>query len=180
MLFYQLEEMIVTVTKKFVTAAALCMASVASFAETKIAILDPQAAVLKTEYAKAKFEKVEKSADFAAAKAKLDGIAADSKALQEAYKKDGVTWSAEKKAESEKKLQSLQEDFQFNAKKLQTQQQAVAQQVMQELGPKAQEAVKQVVTAEKIGLVLSAQAAVHASPEYDITAKVTELLNKAK
>lgn len=168
-----------TVTQKFVAAAALCMMSAVSFAEGKIAILNPQAAVLQTSYAKAKFEKLEKSPDYAATKAKLDGISSDIKNLQESYKKDGMTWSAEKKEESEKKLQSLQQDGQFNAKKLQSAQQETAQVIMQELGAKAETAVKQVIDAEKIGLVINSQAAIHAAPEYDITAKVTELLNKA-
>ncbi len=168
-----------TVIQKLVAAAALCMMSVVCAAETKIAVLNPQAAILQTAYAKAKFEKIEKSADFAATKAKLDGISSDIKALQESYKKDGITWSAEKKEESEKKLQSLQQDGQFNAKKLQTQQQELAQQVMQELGPKAEAAIKKVIEAEKIGMLLNSQAAIHVSPENDITTKVTELINKA-
>jgi outer membrane protein len=170
----------VTVTKKIVAAAALCMMSAASFAESKIAILNPTGAVMATAAAKAKFEKLEKSADYAATKAKLDGIVADIKTLQAAYQKDGMTWSPEKKAENEKKLQNLQQDYQFNAKKLQTSQQEMAQQVMQEAGSKLEAAVKQVIDAEKIGLVLNSQAAIHASAEYDITPKVTELLNKAK
>lgn len=169
-----------TVTKKIVAAAALCMMSAACFAEGKIAILNPTGAVMATAAAKAKFDKLEKSADYAATKAKLDGLMADLKNLQASYQKDGMTWSAEKKAENEKKLQSLQQDYQFNLKKLQASQQEMAQQVMQETGSKLEAAVKQVIDAEKIGLVLNSQAAIHASAEYDITPKVTELLNKAK
>jgi len=96
--------MIVTVTQKFVAAAALCMMSAVSFAEGKIAILNPQAAIFNTSAAKAKIEKMEKSPDYAATKAKLDGIAADAKALGETYKKESSTWSAEKKNDAEKKI----------------------------------------------------------------------------
>ncbi len=172
--------MIVIVTKKFVAAAALCMMSAVSVAESKIAVLNPTGAVMATAAAKAKFDKMEKSADFAATKAKLDGIVADVKTLQASYQKDGLTWPAEKKEENEKRLQSLNQDYQFSAKKLQTAQQELAQQIMQEMGTKVEAAVKQVIDSEKLGLVLNSQAAIHASPEYDITAKVTELLNKAK
>lgn len=172
--------MIVTVTQKFVAAAALCMMSAVSFAEGKIAILNPQAAIFNTAAAKAKIEKMEKSADYMATKAKLDGIASEAKALGENYKKESATWSAEKKSEAEKKMQSLNQDYEFNGKKLKDAQNEIAQQIMQEMGPKAEAAIKQVIEAEKIGLVLNAQAAYHASADYDITPKVTDLLNKAK
>jgi len=79
-----------------------------------------------------------------------------------------------------KKLQSLNQDYEFNGKKLKETQNEVAQQIMQELGPKAEAAVKQVIEAEKIGLVLNSQSAIHATAEYDITPKVTDMLNKAK
>lgn len=167
-------------TKKCVAAAALCMMSAVSFAETKIAVLNVQAAVFQTAAAKAKFAKMEKSPDFAATKAKLDGISAEFKLLSESAKKESATWSAEKKEEVGKKMQSMQQDAQFNAKKLKDTENEVAQQVMQELGAKVEVAVKQVIEAEKIGLVLNSQAAIHATPEYDITAKVTDLINKAK
>jgi outer membrane protein len=172
--------MIVKVTQKVLAVAAMCMMSAASFAESKIAVLNVQAAVFQTEAAKAKFAKLEKSADYAATKAKLDGIQSDAKTLTESYKKESTTWSAEKKADAEKKLQGLNQDYEFNAKKLKESQNEVAQQIMQELGAKAEAAVKQVIDQEKIGLVLNSQAAIHATPEYDITSKVTEILNKAK
>jgi outer membrane protein len=170
----------VILMRKIVAVAAFCLVSSVNAAESKIAVLNPTGAVMATTAAKAKFDKMEKSADFAATKAKLDGIVADVKALQAAYQKDGLTWPAEKKEENEKRLQSLNQDYQFSAKKLQTTQQELAQQIMQEMATKVEAAVKQVIESEKIGLVLNSQAAIHAAPEYDITSKVTELLNKAK
>lgn len=167
-------------TQKLVAAAALCMMSAVSFAEGKIAVINPEGAILSTAVAKAKFDKLEKTPDYAATKAKLDGISSDIKNLQEGYKKDGMTWSPEKKEESEKKMQSLTQDYQFNLKKLQTSRQEIAQAVGEELGQKYQAALKQVVDTDKIGLLLSPQAVLFATPDYDITAKVTDLINKAK
>lgn len=91
-----------------------------------------------------------------------------------------MTWSAEKRAESEKKLQSLGQEYQFQGKKLQTEQQALMQQVMQELGPKMETVVKQLVESEKITMIVDAKSVMMAKPEHDLTPKVTELLNKAK
>jgi outer membrane protein len=159
---------------------ALSLMSAVTWAQGKIVVLDPTGAVMGTAAAKAKFEKLQKSAEFAAAKAKLDGLAADIKALQTEYQKDGLTWSAEKRAESEKKLQSLGQDYQFQGKKLQTEQQALMQQVMQEIGPKMETVVKQLVESEGISMIVDAKAVMMSKPENDLTPKVTALLDKAK
>jgi outer membrane protein len=170
----------VNFTKKCVATAALCMMSVVSFAETKIAVFNAQAAITGTAVAKAKVAKFEKSADFAATKAKYDGIVADLKALDASFQKDGVTWSTEKKEEAEKKSQGLRQELQFNVKKLQASQQEMLQQLNQEIGPKLQPAVKQIIDAEKLNIVLDSQSAMYFSPEYDITPKVIAILDKAK
>lgn len=169
-----------TVTQKMLAVVALSLMSVVSWAQGKIVVLDPTGAVMGTVAAKAKFEKLQKSAEFAAAKAKLDGLAADIKALQTEYQKDGLTWSAEKRAESEKKLQSLGQDYQFQGKKLQTEQQALMQQIMQEIGPKMEAVVKQLVESEGITMIVDAKAVMMSKPENDLTPKVTALLDKAK
>ncbi len=169
-----------TVTQKMFAVVALSLMSAVTWAQGKIVVLDPTGAVMGTAAAKAKFEKLQKSAEFAAAKAKLDGLAADIKALQTEYQKDGLTWSAEKRAESEKKLQSLGKDYQFQGKKLQTEQQALMQQVMQEIGPKMETVVKQLVESEGISMIVDAKAVMMSKPENDLTPKVTALLDKAK
>lgn len=169
-----------TVTQKMFAVVVLSLVSVVTWAQGKVVVLDPTGAVMGTAAAKAKFEKLQKSAEFAAAKAKLDGLAADIKALQTEYQKDGLTWSAEKRAESEKKLQSLGQDYQFQGKKLQTEQQALMQQIMQEIGPKMETVVKQLVESEGIGMIVDAKAVMMSKPENDLTPKVTALLDKAK
>lgn len=169
-----------TVTQKLFAVMALSLVSAVSWAQGKVVVLDPTAAVMGTAAAKAKFDKLQKSAEFAAAKAKLDGLTADIKALQSEYQKNKSVWSAEQIAEKEKKLQSLGQDYQFQGKKLQSEQQALMQQVMQELGPKLEAAVKQLVESENISMIVDAKSVMMAKPENDLTPKVTELLNKAK
>lgn len=168
------------ITKKIFAVLALSMVSVFALAEGKVVVLDPKGAVLGTAVAKAKFEKMQKNADYAATKAKLDGLKADIQALQATFQKDGMTWSEEKRAESEKKMQSMGADYQFQGKKLQAEQQAVMQEVMQEMAPKMDVVIKQLVESENIGLIVDANAVIAIKPESNITAKVTELLNKAK
>jgi len=167
-------------SKKILVAAALSLASAMTWADGKIVILDTTGAVMATNVAKAKFDKLSKSADYTADKAKFDGLKSDYTTLRESYQKDSMTWAEEKRTETEKKLQSLEQDLQFQGKKLQAQQQEVAQEVMREMSPKLESVVKQLVDSEKIGMIIDAKAALMAKPEYDLTPKVTEQLNNAK
>jgi len=170
----------VLITKKVFAVLALTMMPVFAWAQGKVVALDPRGAVMATAVAKTKIEKMQKNPEYAAAKAKLEGLAADIKALQATFQKDGMTWSEEKRAESEKKMQSMGADYQFQGKKLQAEQQAVVQEVMQELAPKLDVVIKQLIEAENIALIVDANAIIAVKPEANITAKVTELLNKAK
>ena len=166
--------------KKMLVVISLVALSSAVFAQSKVVSINPQAAVFGTEAAKAKFALLQKKPDFVETKAKLDGITADIKAMQASFQKDGATWSAEKKADNEKKMQSLGQDYQFQGKKFQAAQQEVMQQVMQEMSPKLEAAIKEIVQAEGITMVVDSNAVIIAKPESDYTAKLTAALNKAK
>ena len=169
-----------TASYKIIAAVVLCVLSAASFAQGKVVILDVQAAMLSTELAKKEMAKLDKNPEFASVKAQLDGLVADMKNLQAAAEKDGLTWSQEQPAEHRKKVEYLRADYELAGKKLQAEQQAVMQNVMQILGPKTRTVLEQLIAAEKIDLVLNSQAAIHATPAHDITAKLTDMLNKAK
>jgi outer membrane protein len=165
---------------KVLVGLVLCSVSVVSFAQGKVVILDVQAAMLSTELAKKELAKLDKNPEFASMKAKLDGLVADIKKLQATAEKDAMTWSAEQQAEHRKKVEYLRADYELAGKKLQAEQQAVVQLVMQQLGPKTRTVLDQLIASDNIGLVLNSQAAIHASPAFDITSKLTDLLNKAK
>ena len=92
-----------SVTRKLCAAFLLSILSAVSFAQGKVVILDVQAAMLGTELAKQNLSKLDKDPEYAAMKAKLDGLVADMKNLQAAAEKDGMTWSAEEQAEHRKK-----------------------------------------------------------------------------
>lgn len=166
--------------QKLVAVVFLSFLSVAVLAEGKVVVLYPEGAVFATDIAKARLDKLEKNADFAATKVKVDGLIADIKGLDASAQKDGMTWSAEQRAEYEKKMQSLKSEYQFLGKKLQAEKQSLQQQILQEMGPKLDAAIKQLVESENIGLIIDAKSVISGKPENDLTPKVTQLLNKAK
>lgn len=169
-----------TVTWKICAVLLLSLMSAVTVAQGKVAIVDIQGAMLGTEVAKQSIAKLEKNPEFAAMKAKRDGLVADMKALAATEEKNQMTWSPEQLTEHRKKAEYLRADYELVGKKLQSESQVVLQQVAQNLTPKTRTALDQLIAVEGIGLLLNSQAAIHAAPEFDITSKLTDMLNKAK
>ncbi|HAN28996.1 MAG TPA: hypothetical protein DCP75_14985, partial [Haliea salexigens] len=57
--------------------------------------------------------------------------------------------------------------------------QEVGQQLLQEMSPKVQEVLQELISTEGIGLLLQRGSVIHADAGYSITAKVTDKLNQA-
>jgi outer membrane protein len=169
-----------TMIKKLLVATTLLLTSGFAFASGNVVVLDLQAAILTTSTAQKAFEQLEKRSDYAAMVTKFEGLRADLQNLQASAEKDGMTWSTEQQADYRRRVGYINADFEQEAKKIQAERQAVAQRVVQEMAPRVNSIIEQLVVADKIGLVLNSQAAYHAAPANDITAKVTEMLNKAQ
>lgn len=174
------EEYIVLTIKKILVASSLMLASVVCFAQGKIVAMDPEGAILSTNFAKAKIEQFNKNPEYSAIRANADLKVAEIKNLDALAKKDGMTWSKEQKAENEKKAQTLIQDFQMQKKKLEQAEMTLRQEIAKEMGPKLEAAMKQIVAAEGITMVVSPRALVHLDPKNDYTPKLIEALNKAK
>ncbi len=155
-------------------AAPLAMAA------DKVVVFDLQSAILNTDVAKKRMQDMQANSEFASMQAKFESLRAELQKMAKEAEKNGVTWNQEQAAEHRKKMEYARADLELVVKKLQAERNATAQRVMEELNPKAQVALKDVISAEGIGLVLSTQTAYYAEPSLDITAKVTEKLNKAK
>lgn len=170
----------VTTMKK--AAMVACVMALTAFAEAndKVVIFDMQGAILSTDIAQQRLQSLESKADFISLKAKFESLKADLQALQKEAETKGLGWSESEKSEHRKKMEYLNADLQLAAKKIQAEQVAVAQAVMNELSGKARTALNEIITAEGAGLVLDAKAAIFANPSFNITAKVTEKINKAK
>jgi len=166
--------------KKISMVLAALMFSAGALAEGKVVVFNMQAAIIQTEAAKKSLQALDADPEFAQMKAKFEGLRADLMSLDKDAQTNGMTWSPEKKAEHRKKVEYKSADLKLAAEKLKAERNAVVKKIMQEHGKKAQEAMNQVVTAEGLGLVLDSSVAYFADAKHDITAKVTEKLNKRK
>ena len=87
--------------------------------------------------------------------------------------------SQEQQLESRKKLASKHADLEHLTGKLQKTEQAAGQALLQELAQKVQEVLRELISAEGIGLLLQRSSVIHADASYSITAKVTDKLNQS-
>ena len=147
-------------------------------AQGKIAILNLEEAIFQTEAAKAQIEALRQTADFMKNRKEAEELRKQYEDIAAEFQKNRDVMSAEQQQEQARKVQDIQTDLEFIAKKLQASEREVAQKIMREMVPKANTVVAELIKVEGIGLLLNAQAALHADAGYSIDAKVTEKLNQ--
>ena len=86
--------------------------------------------------------------------------------------------SQEQQIAAQQKLANKQADLDHVTGKLQQAEQTAGQALLQEMAPKVQEVLRDIIAAEGIGLLLNNTAVIHADAGYSITAKVTDKLNQ--
>ena len=159
-------------------ASLFAVAPLSAVAAEKIAVVDMARAIFGSNAAQAKLNQAEQGADFVSLKAKYEGSAADLQALAKEAESKRLTWSQEQAVEHQKKMEYAKADAELAGRKIQAEQQQLQQSIMQELGPKAQEALQEVIAEEGVTILLRAESVMVASPESNLTAKVADRLNQ--
>lgn len=160
---------------------ALLMSAVGSSlasAEGKIAVLDAQAAILGTDEAQKRLKTLRDKPDFKADQVELEKLKKEYNGLLEQVKKEIAVMSPEQKDAQGKKIENKRADIEHVVRKLQGAEQELAQSLMQDMAPKMQKVVADIIKNEGIGLLLDRRVALHVDNSYNITAKVTDQLNK--
>jgi outer membrane protein len=147
-------------------------------AQEKIAVVDLQEAILQTEVAQKRLTEVRNQEDYKTDKAEFDRLKKEFDELVKKFQKDAAVMSQEQQAAARQKLASKQADLEHVTGKLQQAEQVAGQALLQELAPRVQEILRELITSEGIGLLLQRGAVIHADASYSITAKVTDKLNQ--
>jgi len=163
---------------KVVFAVLVFSVSTLGWAAGKIAVVDVQGAILQTDVAQKRLGEVRDKADYKKNKAEADRLKSEGEALFKTFKKDEAVMSLEQKSAAEKKLSGIQDDFRIVVEKMQQAEQSVARELLQNMAPKAQEVLREIIKAESIGLLLQGNAVIHAEDSYIVTSKVTDKLNQ--
>jgi len=169
-------------TKLFKGLAVIVFAAFSSVAaaEAKIAVIDVQAAMQATEHFKTMAKNLEASQNMKSFQAELKTIDGDLKAMEERQKKDGSTWSQEEAQQFQQQAQHKLQQRENVVRNIQGNLQREMGKLSQQLAPHAQQALKDIVTAQAIDILLAKNAVIHAAPTFDITAQLTSKLNAVK
>ena len=163
---------------KFTFAALVLALPTLGWAEGKIAVVDLQEAILQTNVAQKRLEDIRSQDDFKADKAEFERLKKEMDEMVKKFQKDSAVMSQEQQASARQKLASKQADLEHVTGKLQQAEQGAGQALLQELAPRVQEVLREIITSEGIGLLLQRGAVIHADASYSITAKVTDKLNQ--
>jgi outer membrane protein len=156
---------------------ALAFFALPAAAVDKIAVVDIQRVIFTSDVAKARQKQLQAESEFVSLQAKYDSIAADVKALQKKIEAERDTMSQEQATENQKKMEYLRADYDLVERKLRAEVQQLQGKIMEELQPKVQAALKELVDAEGITLLLQREAVIVADPALDVTGKLLERLN---
>lgn len=148
------------------------------WAQGKIAVVNLQEAILQTDQAQKRLNDVREQDDYKADKAEFDKLKKEFDDLLQNFQKDAAVMSQEQQGTARQKLATRQSDLEHVTKKLQAAEQNAGQSLLQELSPKVQEVLRELIQTEGIGLLLQRSSVIHADAGYSITAKVTDKLNQ--
>lgn len=160
-------------------AVALC-GSLAANAEGKIAVLNAQTAIINTQLAQDRLKALQSESSYADNRKQLEELGKSYQDTVAQIQKDAAVMSDEQKQAEAKKIQEKRTDIEFVQRKLQAAEKELLQSVAQEMAPKLQQVVSELIASEGIGLLLNQQAVMHADSSFSITAKVTDKLNQLK
>ena len=164
--------------KTTIAVVALAL-PVMGWAQGKIAVVDLQEAILQTDLAQKRLNDVRNQDDYKADKAEFDRLKKEFDELVKDFQKDAPVMSQENQVAARNKLASKQADLEHVTGKLQKAEQGAGQALLQEMAPKVQEVLREIIAAEGIGLLLQRASVIHADAGYSVTAKVTDKLNQA-
>ena len=166
---------------KTITAFVLCsFLSAWVSAQDKVVVFNFERAILSTEAAKEASAALNADPAFAELQSRYETLVADIQALRSKQQSEGLTWNADQRASHTKEVEYKRADLELAQKKLQAEQNAAVRVLLQEFEEKTKKALNEVIESEGISIVLNASQAYYAAERADITAKVTDKLNKAK
>lgn len=166
--------------KKFAQLAMVAMmfASVAAHAEMKIVVLDSVRAILESDEAKILAEAANKEMEVE--QSQLREMAEKMQALNVKLQTDGEVMSNTETRKVQKDIEDMQIDLQFRGQKLQKEVQDKRQEILQELAPKFDKVLKDIISVDQIDLIMAPNALQYANSKHDITRRVTEKLNEQR
>lgn len=157
---------------------ALLLAASGAAAELKIGILDVQQALMASDEARQFMQSAQ--SDLQADQEEVNALQQELRSLQEQMQKDAEVMSPAEQRRRQKEIEDKQIDLRFQANRLQKEVQDRQQELMQQMGPKLEAAIQDLVESEGYDLIMQRGNLVYADSRHSITAKITEKLNEKR
>lgn len=163
---------------KILMVVLLSLVSFSTLAAGKIAVVNVQEAITKSDKAKLWLQNFE--SEHAAEQADLRALEAELQAMQERFKKDQAILSEEEKRKFNKDMQDKYEELQFRGKQLQKEFKDAQQELLKSMLPMVQNVLNKLMEKNSYDMILRSEVVLTLSPKLDITGQVIEQLNKEK
>ena len=154
------------------------LVSFPAFAEMKVAVLNYQMALLESDAAKKYAVDAEKK--YGPQLNQLKKLESDAKRIQERLLKEGEKLVQSERERLELEFKQKARDFQFQSKELNESKAIADRDMLQQLKPKLDKAVEEVIQKGNFDLVLERAAVVDVKPHFDITRQVVERMNQSR
>ena len=165
------------IKKLCILAALVSMASsVLAASDLKIAVVNSQMALLESEPAKGYAEKSE--ARFSKQIKHLKRLEGDFKKLAEKFDKEALTLAESERAKIQIEMRRKKEDWELQARQLQADRNELDQKEFEKIQPLLVKAIEQVARVEGYDMVLEKASARFVKPEFDLTRKVIDRINR--
>lgn len=163
-------------TQMVLVAAALCSAP--AMAEMKIAVLNYQMALLESDAAKKYAVDTEKK--FGTQLNQLKTLEADAKRIRDRLVNEGERMQQSERERLELEFKQKVRDLQIKSGELDEAKALADRDMLQQLKPKFDKAVEEVLNAGSYDIVLERGAVVDVKPQFDITRQVIERMNQQR
>lgn len=158
---------------------AMLFSSVA-FAESKIMSIDLNKSLILSNYAQQQLQALKNNEQYKKLTAQAKTLEAEIVELQKKGKANSLTWSEKQKQDHIKTGKGKVEQLRKIAQQQASMQQQLEAQVEQQLAPKVEAIVNDIIKEKNIGLLIDSKAVYYRTAEFDITKEVVERLNKAQ
>lgn len=149
-----------------------------AWADTRIAVVDLRAAIMQSDEAKLKNEKLKASLS----QEEADAIALrnEIQKMEDKREKDAAVMGQDELRKLEKDIEDKKMELNFKGQKLQRASKDAAQELFSAMAPKVDKALKELAKEKKYDLILHREAAPFADDKLDVTKELIKRLNSAK
>lgn len=156
-------------------ALFLGVSSIAS-AQLVIGFVDTARAISESDEGKALLDQIE--TELAEDQARLQALQDELTSLQEKFETDREIMSDDERRRQRRSIEEKNSDLQYEFQKYQRELQERQQEVLQEMAPKVNAALADIIELEGMDVVFERQVATFVNPKHDITRRITEKLNE--